>query len=144
MSRKKSVNSMGEARRILGEDFFEAVSDILPLVGPRIDMFQGENELVIVAELPGLVSQDDVQLSLEGYHLSIKGELKRPYVTDDDKLLMNERVEGPFERRLKIPHHCDLELIQADFFNGLLFIRIPFVQSHSAHNRESIQINFHS
>ncbi|MBT2640578.1 MULTISPECIES: Hsp20/alpha crystallin family protein [unclassified Bacillus (in: firmicutes)] len=144
MSRKKSVNSMAEARRILGHDFFEAVSDILPLVGPRIDMFQGDQELVIVAELPGLVSQEDVNLSLEGYNLAIKGELKRPYVTDEDKLLINERAGGAFERIVKIPPQCSLERIQADFFNGLLFVRIPFIHQHSTQNRESIQINFHS
>jgi HSP20 family protein len=144
MSRKKSMNSMAEARRILGQDFFDAVSDILPLVGPRIDMFQGDQELVIVAELPGLVSQEDINLSLDGYDLSIKGEIKRPYVADEEKLLINERAGGPFERSVKIPPQCALEQIQADFFNGLLFIRIPFVLQQSTHNRESIQINFHS
>ncbi|MBT2679436.1 Hsp20/alpha crystallin family protein [Bacillus sp. ISL-35] len=144
MSRRKSDHSMAEARRILGQDFFEAVSDILPLVGPRIDMFQGEHEVIIVAELPGLVAREDVNLSLDGYNLSIKGELKRPYVSDEEKLLINERAGGPFERNLKIPHECNLNHIQADFLNGLLFIRIPYVQQHSTHSRESIQINFHS
>jgi HSP20 family protein len=144
MSKKKSVNSMGEARRILGQDFFDAVSDILPLVGPRIDMFLGEQELMIVAELPGLVSQEDVNLSLEGYNLTISGELKRPYVTNEEKLLINERAGGPFERSVKIPPQCAVEQIQADFFNGLLFITIPFVHQHTTNKCESIQINFHT
>ncbi|WP_176167348.1 Hsp20/alpha crystallin family protein [Mesobacillus jeotgali] len=121
------MNSMVEARRILGQDFFEAAADILPLLGPRIDMFQGDHEVVLVVELPGLVSQEDVRLSLNGFRLTIAGEIKRPYISDEKRLLINERAGGPFERTIDIPRQCALENIKADFLKGLLFIRCHMI-----------------
>ncbi|HAQ06297.1 MAG TPA: Hsp20/alpha crystallin family protein [Bacillus bacterium] len=143
MSRKKNFDSMGEARRILGADFFEAVSELMPLVGPRIDMVRGDQEVLIVVELPGLVSQDDVILSLDGYNLTIEGDLKRPYVIDEDKLIVNERSGGMFKRKVKIPSECTINRVEADYFNGLLFIKIPVMLRQASQVQERIQIKFH-
>jgi HSP20 family protein len=101
----------------------------MPFVGegPRIDVAETETELVVAADLPGL-EEKDVEVSLGGDLLTIRGERK----TESEKRLLryriNERTSGSFSRTIALPSGVDAEAISASFKNGVLTITIPKTQ----------------
>ena len=52
------------------------------LGGPSMDMYETENEVVIKASLPG-VKPDDVQITVTGEMLTVKGEAKEKAEVED-------------------------------------------------------------
>ncbi|WP_404332799.1 Hsp20/alpha crystallin family protein [Mesobacillus maritimus] len=140
----KSFNSMEEARRLLGDGFWDIMSDLFPLVGPRVDMYRDEKELIVVIELPGITSAEAVNLSIQSYTLIVEGHIERQYVQNEEKLLINERFSGPFKRSISIPKDCAVDTIRADYYNGVLIVRVPFLTNQTIRQNEKVQIHFHS
>jgi HSP20 family protein len=95
--------------------------------GPRLDVAETESEIVVGADLPGL-EEKDVEVSLAGDLLTIKGERK----TESEKRLLsyriNERTFGSFSRSIALPAGIDADAISASFKNGVLTITIPRTQ----------------
>jgi len=87
-----------------------------------LDVYSTEDEIVIVAPIPG-VKPEDVDITLEGDNLTIKGEIKPPIENVD--YIMQERWYGPFSRSLVINVPVDANKIEATFENGLLTVVIP-------------------
>jgi len=87
-----------------------------------LDVYSTEDEIVIMAPIPG-VDPEDVDVTLEGENLTIKGEVKPPLENVDYHL--QERWYGPFSRRLVINVPVDTDRIEATFENGLLTLAIP-------------------
>jgi len=81
---------------------------------------------VIRAELPG-VDPKDVDVSVAGRNLTIKGERKAPEVPRDDRLF-SEIVYGRFERTVTVPEGLNDDRIKAVWHNGMLEITIPVSQ----------------
>lgn len=92
---------------------------------PTIEITQNENEIRILAEVPGL-SEDDVELTIEEGVLTIRGEKKTE--TEDRERGYSERYYGQFERRIALPPGVDEENAQADFNNGVLSITLQKTQ----------------
>jgi len=87
-----------------------------------VDAYATENELVIMASIPG-VSPDDVQVTIEGDTLTIKGEFKPPL--ENVNYLFQERRFGPFYRQLKINIPVQADKAEAAFDKGVLTLTIP-------------------
>lgn len=92
---------------------------------PNIEITQNDNEVRILAEVPGL-NEDDVELTVEEGVLTIRGEKKTE--TEDKERGYSERYYGQFERRIALPGGVDEENAQADFSNGVLSITLPKTQ----------------
>jgi HSP20 family protein len=103
-----------------------AVGAVAPFMGdgPRIDVAETETDIVVSADLPGL-EEKDVEVSLGGDLLTIKGERK----TESEKRLLNyrinERAFGSFSRSIALPSAIDADGVSASFKNGVLTITIP-------------------
>lgn len=141
MNGKNFFDSMGEVKNFFGEDFWEMLTDVMPFNGLKIDMLKTGSELLIVAEAPGVQSREELHIHMEGNVLIIKGEIKRPYVTDESTLLKNERYHGPFQRKIQLPHDLNFSGLKAAFKAGLLYITIP-VAINSAQVSQDIPITF--
>jgi HSP20 family protein len=87
-----------------------------------IDAFATPDEIVIVANMPG-VSPEDVEITLEGDTLTIRGE--RPAPLENVDYLLQERTYGPFQRTLSINVPVDANRAEAQYENGLLTLHIP-------------------
>ncbi|UJF34349.1 Hsp20/alpha crystallin family protein [Paenibacillus hexagrammi] len=114
-----------QAGDVLGPDFWQDIASVLPLTGPRVDMYETANEVVIIIEVPGLSSPQQVQLSVVESNLVIRGTLVRPYQVLDEQMKMSERFFGSFERRIPLTGRALTDRMQARYHNGLLIIRIP-------------------
>ena len=87
-----------------------------------LDAYVTQDEIVIVANMPG-VKPENVEITLEGDTLTIKGEQPAPLENVD--YVMQERAFGRFQRTLNINIPVDAEKAEAKFENGLLTLTIP-------------------
>jgi len=93
--------------------------------GPKIDLYQTEDEVVAEAELPGIESKDDIEVNVTPHSLTIKGELKRGRELREENFFHSERYYGAFHRTLSLPAEVEPEKALARYQNGILEIRIP-------------------
>lgn len=94
------------------------------LAGLRMDIGETEKDITISAELPG-VEIKDVDVSLVGGVLTIKGEKRSARDEKRSDYHLVERSFGSFERRIGVPDGCDPAQVRAEFTNGVLTVTIP-------------------
>jgi len=87
-----------------------------------LDAYVTQNEIVVTANVPG-VKPEDVEITLEGDTLTIKGE--RPGPIENVDYVMRERPFGKFQRTLNINIPVDADKAEARFEHGLLTLVIP-------------------
>lgn len=91
---------------------------------PAMDVIEGENEITVKAELPGLEAKD-VDISLENNQLILKGEKKLESEEKKDNYHRIERSYGSFFRSVPMPVKVKQEGIKARFDKGILHITLP-------------------
>ncbi|HKY46787.1 MAG TPA: Hsp20/alpha crystallin family protein [Acidimicrobiia bacterium] len=92
---------------------------------PTTDMVRENGTLVVTTELPGIDPDKDVEITIEGDVLLIKGsKTAEKEVTDKDRY-MHERHFGNFERRLLLPDGVESEMIVATYDKGVLTVKVP-------------------
>ncbi len=92
---------------------------------PPVDIYQtGEHELVLKAELPDL-TREDIDITVENFVLTIKGEKKRGSDVKDEQFHHVERSYGSFSRSFSLPRTVDSSKVSADYRNGVLTVRLP-------------------
>ncbi|WP_404400486.1 Hsp20/alpha crystallin family protein [Pelagibacterium halotolerans] len=89
---------------------------------PSIEISDGEKEIKVTAELPGL-EEKDIELLLEDGVLTLKGEKRSE--TDDKGRQFSERYYGRFERRIPLGYEVKEEKVDAHFRNGVLTVTLP-------------------
>ncbi len=91
---------------------------------PAIDMYQTDDEVVVKAAVPGLKASD-VQISVAGDTLTMRGEFKEKSETDDKAYHIREQRYGSFERSLTLPTPIVADKARAEFEDGILTITLP-------------------
>ena len=91
---------------------------------PRTDVYEEDGELVVKAEL-GDVKNEDIDISLEADHLTIKAEKKREEEAGKVMHYTGERYFGRYFRSMTLPFPVIADKVTATFENGLLEIRLP-------------------
>lgn len=91
----------------------------------KADIFEDEQKLQIIMELPG-VAKEDVTISMDNERkLTIKGEKKRPADNDKRNIILCESHFGKFSRSFILSNDLDDSQIVANYQNGLLILSIP-------------------
>ena len=91
---------------------------------PLMNVFSGDRESVLYAEVPG-VEMKDLEITIDGTTLSLKGERKTRSDLPEEKYYRRERGAGPFGRSLELPHKVDGDRVEATLKDGVLRIRLP-------------------
>ncbi|HEY8446578.1 MAG TPA: Hsp20/alpha crystallin family protein [Thermomicrobiales bacterium] len=91
---------------------------------PRADVFAKNGDLVVKVELPG-VKKDEVDVSIEGGDLVIRGERKAEEKVEEKDYYRMERSYGAFYRRWPLPEGVDPDKVEASFEDGVLTVRVP-------------------
>jgi HSP20 family protein len=102
---------------------WESPASALPL-----DMYETENDVVVKASVPG-VKPEDLQVTVTGDLLTIKGEFKTEEKTEKRNFLRQERRFGSFCRQLGLPTGVDSGKAEASFENGILTLTLPKVEA---------------
>ena len=87
-----------------------------------LDVYATQDAVIVRASVPG-VNPDDVEITIEGSRLTIRGEIK-PQKDEGDYLLQEQRY-GPFARTLDLALPVQADKAEASFKNGLLTLTIP-------------------
>jgi HSP20 family protein len=91
---------------------------------PRLDVSETKDTLTIKAELPGIEAKD-LEVSVSGDILTIRGEKKQEKEEKDERRHMVERSYGAFARMVRLPAPVAQDQIKANFKNGVLTISLP-------------------
>ena len=91
---------------------------------PQLDVRETEQGLEVSAELPGM-SEQDIELRLDGDLLTLAGEKKDERTQDQGGLHLTERSFGRFQRSFRLPYQPSPEQVQARFDKGVLRVALP-------------------
>ena len=91
---------------------------------PAVDVLEKNGNLILKAELPGM-EEKDIELTLEGSVLTLKGQRKLDEKEERDNYRRIESYYGSFSRSFSLPDTADRDKIKADYKNGVLTITMP-------------------
>ncbi len=121
-SRELREQRQNEARSQLAPSQRGDVSESATPVLPPVDIFEDNNGVTILADLPG-VSKDRLGVRVEGDNLVIEGAASPPDTGDMD--LLYGEVLSPFYRRsFTLSRDLDPGKVEANLNNGVLKINI--------------------
>jgi HSP20 family protein len=95
---------------------------------PAADMYETKDELVIKADLPGM-SEKDVQVSITGDLLSLKGQRMEPEDVKPEQYFRAERWAGRVERMFQLPIPVQADGVRASYRDGVLTVTLPKLES---------------
>lgn len=95
---------------------------------PPVNIWLGENSVVVTAELPG-VTREEVNLSLQDDVLTLAGKREPRTHQEDVSWQRRERAYGTFSRAIQLPFRVDPETVQARFNNGILEIELQRLEA---------------
>ena len=131
LTRWEPMREMMTLREAMDRLFDDAFTRPLSINGgftaPAIDMYQTDDEVVVKATLPGLKAED-VDISVTGDTLTLRGEYKQENEQKEARYHIREQRYGSFERSLLLPTDVKADKAVADFENGVLTIRIPIAE----------------
>lgn len=94
---------------------------------PSVDVSETKDNFVVKAELPGLEAKD-VNVSISGDVLTIKGKKKTTEEEKDEHYHCVERYSGTFQRVFQLPSGVKGDMIEAIFDKGVLKVTLPKVE----------------
>lgn len=110
--------------RLFDDSYTRPIGNVNTWGAPAIDLYQTEKNVIVKAALPGLKAED-VQISVTGEVLTLKGEFKQAEEVKEVTYHLKEQRFGAFERSLSLPTDVQTEKAKADFENGVLTITLP-------------------
>ncbi|HUL01842.1 MAG TPA: Hsp20/alpha crystallin family protein [Gemmatimonadales bacterium] len=99
---------------------------------PLVDIFEEPEFIRLVAEVPG-VKPENVNISVAGNVLTIKGTKEQAAEVNAEKVHRYERTYGAFERVFTLPATVDPNAIKATYEHGLLTVLLPKVETAKPH-----------
>jgi HSP20 family protein len=122
----EQANPLGALHREMNrlfDDFFDVFNrrfgmpSLWSLGLPQVELSDGENDVKVIAELPGL-EEKDIELTLQDGTLTIRGEKK----AESNGAAYSERWHGRFSRSLELGTDIDPDKVKAEFKNGVLTV----------------------
>lgn len=91
---------------------------------PPIEMYEKADKFIVRADLPGM-KKDDLDISVIGDTLTIRGERKPEAEIKDEEYIRCELCYGKFSRAITLPSAVDPSKVEATYENGILVINLP-------------------
>src|ERR1700704_529890 len=80
---------------------------------PALDLYQNNDNIVAVVELPGM-RKDEIEISLQDGTLTISGERKEE-TSQDNGATRTERNTGKFRRSITLPTRVEMNKVSATY-----------------------------
>lgn len=123
--------TLRDAMDRLFEESFVRPGRLLPGAGAgtvAIDMYQQDGNVVVKAPIPG-VKPEDIDISVVGDTLTIKGEMKEEKEVKEENVIRRERRFGAFSRSVSLPTAVDTSKASASFEDGVLTLTLPVAEA---------------
>lgn len=109
-------------------------------MGLNADVYETENEVVAVIDIPGLSKKEDVNIDVDTNSLTVSGTINRMQEVQAENMHRKERFIGKFHRTISLPAPVASEGVTATYKNGVLEVRMPKMKGDT---RRKIDIQFH-
>ena len=96
----------------------------LQALAPSVDVVDREDEVVVRAEVPGF-KKEDIDISVSGTMLTIKGDMKAEKKEEKGDYYRCEIARGAFARTLALPAEVDEAKAKAAMKDGVLELTLP-------------------
>lgn len=91
---------------------------------PLLNLYDRAEEFLLVAEVTG-TSPEDIEVTISGDTVLLKGERKRREGVGDEAYRRQERVAGRWSRTVTLPEAIDADGVVADCVDGRLLVTLP-------------------
>lgn len=91
---------------------------------PPVEVRERDNNVEIVAELPGM-TKDDIKVEFSEDSIILEGEKRREREEERAGVHRSERSYGRFYRTIPLPDGADADKAKAEFKNGVLTVQVP-------------------
>jgi len=115
-----------------GTPFFGELAEPLEMRPPRVDLIDGEENIVIRAEVPG-VEKKDLEIAVDDATVTIKGKVMREHKEEKGDYYRCEIGSGEFTRILALPCAVNGAKAAAHLKNGMLEVTLPKVEKARRH-----------
>jgi HSP20 family protein len=89
-----------------------------------VDIFETDDAVVVKSILPG-VKPDDIDVSVSGDVLTIRGESKSEEEVKEENYIRREIRYGSFSRSVQIPTRVEAGQAEAEYADGILTLTFP-------------------
>lgn len=130
----EAPNALAKLQRDINnvfEDFWNRVENgwngrthPVGMFGPSTDVAETDKSVEIEVELPGM-SEADIDISISGEAMTIRGEKKVAHEERRKGVYMSERSYGAFYRTIPLPPGVDTDKAEARFKHGVLTVTLP-------------------
>ena len=95
---------------------------------PAVNVRADHDKVTVTAELPG-VSLEDVDVSVVGRRLTIRGERRTSEPAAGGRYHRRERESGRFGRAVNLPYPVEVGAVTAGLKDGVLTVTLPWAQA---------------
>lgn len=92
-------------------------------LNPKSDVWETEDKVIVEIECAGLPLKD-LDISVEGRNLTVKGEKKKEFEKTKNNFHLMERSYGSFYRSFSLPTFVSNDNINATYKNGVVRIEM--------------------
>jgi len=107
--------------------FDKMFDQIVETAYPKVNVYEFEDKVGLIAEIPGL-DKKDLNIEVEDGKLTISGDKHGTFDVEGAKVLRRELKQSSFKRQFELGDLLDGEKIKANFKDGLLSIDIPKIE----------------
>jgi HSP20 family protein len=93
----------------------------LPGLAPAVDVYENADEILLVADLPGVAS-DALKVDLDNGELLLEATRTGD---SEGRMVESEYGDCTFQRRFALPAGIDAAKVAADLRNGVLELHLP-------------------
>jgi HSP20 family protein len=119
--------SLRDAMDRLFEDSFVRMPGLPAIFGTEplaLDMYETADSVVVKSAVAG-VKPEEIDITITGDVLTIKGETKTEEKVEKANYIRQERRYGAFQRSVQLPDSIVTDKAEASFENGVLTLTIP-------------------
>ncbi|TAK87501.1 MAG: Hsp20/alpha crystallin family protein [Betaproteobacteria bacterium] len=99
---------------------------------PSVDVIDRDDEVVVRADVPGY-KKEDIEISVSGSSLTIKGETKAEEKEEKGDYYRCEISHGAFSRTVALPADVDDSKARASMKDGVLELALPKLEKSRRH-----------
>ena len=122
------VSLRDAVNRLFEDSFIRPGTWPLPFDGGNVsvpaDVIETKDDVVVKLSAPG-VKPEDIDISVVGDMLTIKGETKSEEQFEEGSYIRKERRFGSFQRAFSLPASVASDKAKAEFENGVLTLTLP-------------------
>jgi HSP20 family protein len=113
------VDKLVDESLIRPSQWLESLAGDFPL-----DIYESNGDIVVRAALPG-IKPDDVEISVSGDTLTIRGEHKEEEQVREDSYFRRELRYGGLSRSVPLPMEVQSDKAEATYEDGMLTVSLP-------------------